>query len=158
MKKSILLAAAILLLTAALPATAEVDQCLTAPSGIEMAGELELGFEEGTVLDGTGLDSALPTAAAPPPPCPVDSDCTGPAGNGNTCSTNPANCGVSGPGTKTDLGLTVCQLPSGLYFRCAPGSTIHTKSAPCAHCPCCSTFPACLCPLDCGQVLRWGCA
>lgn len=128
---------------------ASARECSTA--GSVAAAEWSSDLLAGTVV--------APEAAAPaPPPCPVDRDCTGPAGNGNTCMTNPANCHVAGPGTVTDTGQRACTLPSGHYFVCGGGATIVIKSAPCTQCPCCSQFPACLCPLNCGQVVRWGCA
>lgn len=124
-------------------------QCLS--EGPDVGAAWSADFAPGTVVE------AEPSSPAPPPPCPVERNCTGPAGNGNTCSTNPANCQATGFGTITDTGNRACTLPDGSIFKCTGHSTIIIKSANCSHCPCCSQTPACLCPLDCGSVVRWGC-
>jgi hypothetical protein len=128
-------------------ALAPATRCLADDPGASWSVE----FAPGAVVE------AQPSATASPPPCPVERDCTGPAGHGNTCATNSANCQVSGPATRIDTGNPQCTLPDGSTFTCPPYQTIHIKSAPCTHCRCCSTNPACLCPLDCGSVVRWGC-
>jgi hypothetical protein len=120
-------------------------------ASLDVAAEWSADFAAGTV-------AAREVAPAAPPPCPVERDCTGPAGNGNTCSTNPAHCQVAGPSVLTATHQNACTLPDGSVFHCPLGTSIVIKSAPCTHCRCCSQSPACLCPQDCGQVLRWGCA
>lgn len=104
-----------------------------------------------------GEDFVSPTerseAASPVPPCPVLRDCP----LGNRCGDN-RPCQLVGPEVKNDTGNQACQ-QGGEIKVCPSGQTIHTVTAACAQCPCCSTFPACFCPLNCGTaLLKWGCA
>ena len=85
--------------------------------------------------------------------CPVLRDCI----LGNKCGDNHP-CQLVGPQVDNDTGLTAC-VDGPVIKRCPRGQTIHTVTADCGQCRCCSTFPACLCPLDCGTaLLKWGCA
>ncbi len=135
-------------------AEANAEACSAVIPGAELAAQWsqELAKPEPVAGDAGARAEA---GHKPLPPCPVESDCTGPAGNGNTCSTNPANCGA-GPGQRTDTGWSACS-QGGSFFSCPLGKTIVIKSANCSQCRCCSQLPACLCPIDCGSVLRWGC-
>ncbi len=132
---------------------AEAAACSAVVPGAELAAQWSQELEKPA---GVESDAEVEAGRKPVLPCPTESDCTGPAGNGNTCSTNPANCGA-GPGQKIDTGQRACS-QGGLIFKCPRGSTIVIKTANCFQCPCCSTQPACLCPNDCGSVLRWGCS
>jgi len=92
-------------------------------------------------------------AASPVPPCPVLRDCP----LGNRCGDNHP-CELVGPLVKTDTGNQACE-EGGNIKVCPSGSTIHTVTGACGQCRCCSTSPACFCPLDCGTaLLKWGCA
>jgi hypothetical protein len=163
MKRTIIVSAALILALAATgPVTAEPaggllpaapTACAAHPAGSELAAQW-------TEELGRGLVTPPPTAQTHPlpPPCPEERDCTGPTGNGNSCRSNPANCEVTGLSTRTDTGLTACTLPSGKILTCPLGQTVIVRSAACDQCPCCSAQPfACLCPLDCGAVVRIGC-
>ncbi len=130
----------------------EAKACSGVIPGAELAAQWSLELEKPAAVDS---GARVETGRKPTPLCPVESDCTGPAGNGNKCSTNPANCGA-GPGQKVDTGWSACS-QGGLLFKCPAGQTIVIKSANCNQCSCCSQTPACLCPNDCGAVLRWGC-
>ncbi|MCP3958087.1 MAG: hypothetical protein GY719_09560 [bacterium] len=131
-------------------ATPEQSMCLPDAAGAELAAEWSEEFVPGKIVE-AGI---VPLIG----PCPVRRDCTGPAGNGNTCSTNPANCGVTGIGSSYDTGQKACLLAGGGTFYCPTGKTIHIKRANCDQCSCCSgPPPVCVCPIDCGEVLRWGC-
>ncbi len=130
---------------------AETEACSAVIPGAELAAQWSTELEKPAGIESEGQVEAQHLV----PQCPIESDCTGPAGNGNTCSTNPANCGA-GPGQKTDTGWKACS-QGGLIFRCPLGQTIIIKSANCSQCRCCSQQPACVCPIDCGSVLRWGC-
>lgn len=98
--------------------------------------------------------AVAPEAASPTiPPCPQLRDCP----LGNRCGDN-RPCQLVGTPMENDTGLQACD-DGGRIKVCPSGQTIHTVTAACGQCPCCSTFPACFCPLDCGTaVLKWGCA
>lgn len=154
MMRRILVPAALLILAGAAAAPAAADTavaCSASPTGVELAAEWEAAFTGGTIV----APEAEPATHPLPPPCPEERDCTGPVGNGNTCDTNPANCGVSGLSTLVDSGLSLCTMPGGKILRCKTGTTVHTRVAQCSQCPCCVPDPfACLCPNDCGSVVR----
>jgi len=82
------------------------------------------------------------------PPCPSTSECAGPG----DCS---AGC-YAGTESSTDLNIEACELPGGGEFRCEVG-TIYLYTAPCLKCSCCTTFPACICPQNCGTHARLDC-
>lgn len=118
------------------------DDGLLAPSY-----DTQLG--EGFAPPGVQPDAASPTV----PPCPQLRDCP----LGNRCGGSHP-CQLVGDPVKNDTGLQACD-DGGRILVCPSGQTIHTVTAACGQCPCCSTFPACFCPLDCGTaVLKWGCA
>ncbi len=73
------------------------------------------------------------------PACPTVTPCTD-------------NCGVTGAETGfADTGQSSCEKSNGTHFGCAPasGETIHVISTTCGWSPCCTTFPACVCPQTC---------
>jgi hypothetical protein len=115
-----------------------------------------------TVIDTVFWETDLATTgtlekgAAPEgyPACPQTRDC---AGGANSCKQSPGACQANGKTLDTDTGDEACQLSNGSVVRCLFG-TIHIYTTKCGQCPCCSTFPACFCPLNCGERVTIGCA
>lgn len=85
------------------------------------------------------------------PACPQLQSCGGP-----TC-VDDQPCHEVGRLKVETTEWTSCD-DNGQVFTCPPGKVIKIERKDCAQCECCSTNPACFCPLDCGEaVLNWCC-